>query len=285
MINEVNAYLSAFLDEKNLPKNLDEAIRYSLLGGGKRVRPALSWYSAIACGGKPSSSLPGGAAIEMVHAFSLIHDDLPAMDDDDMRRGRPTLHRHANEAMAILAGDALLSLAYESALSHADPSIARACCIELGIGTRCMIEGQVFDTLGGLPENISDLEGVELIHRNKTGALLRASCRIGAISAGADQAAIDAITGYSEAIGLQFQVIDDLLDVEGCSVAVGKAIGKDEAAGKKTYPSVIGAEQSRKLARDLGDLARKCLDDLQQLGLGDTQPLRAMGELLTHRNA
>lgn len=285
MIVRVDAYLSDFVDRQKLPHILDDAIRYSLLGGGKRVRPALAWYSAIACGGQGETSLPAGSAIEMVHAFSLIHDDLPAMDDDDMRRGRPTLHRHTNEAMAILAGDALLSLAYESALMHPEAGTAQRLCQELGLGTRRMIEGQVFDTLGGLPSELSAIECVELIHRNKTGALLRASCRMGAISVGAIEPALDAITRYSEAIGLQFQVIDDLLDVEGCAEAVGKATGKDQAAGKRTYPGAIGVEASRSLARELGEQAGEALRELRALSLGDTEPLRLMGELLTNRNA
>ncbi len=179
----------------------------------------------------------------------------------------------------------MLSLAYESALSHPQPQIARSLCAELGFGTRRMIEGQVYDTLGGLPSGIRDLEAVELIHRNKTGALLRASCRMGAISVGASDAALEAITSYSEAIGLQFQIIDDLLDVEGCSDAVGKALGKDEAAGKMTYPGVLGVGRSRSLAQQLGEHAQQALGRLHALGLGDCDPLRAMGELLTHRIA
>ena len=285
VIARVDDYLTRFLDHQHLPPNLDAAIRYSLLGGGKRVRPALAWFSAIACGGCGEASLPAGSAIEMVHAFSLIHDDLPAMDDDDMRRGRPTLHRHTNEAMAILAGDAMLSLAYEAVLTHPEPAIALHLCQELGLGTRRMIEGQIYDTLGGMPGALSEIECVELIHRNKTGALLRASCRMGAISAGASEAALDAITRYSEAIGLQFQIIDDLLDVEGCSQALGKATGKDQAAGKKTYPGVLGVDQSKLLANQLGKAAGDALGELQAMSLGDTTHLRAMGEMLTNRSA
>lgn len=285
MIARVDEHLSRFLDQQHLPPNLDAAIRYSLLGGGKRVRPALAWFSAIACGGSGEASLPAGSAIEMVHAFSLIHDDLPAMDDDDMRRGRPTLHRHTNEAMAILAGDAMLSLAYESVLAYPEPAVAQRLCQELGLGTRRMIEGQVYDTLGGTPGGLSEIECVELIHRNKTGALLRASCRMGAISAGASEAALDAITRYSEAIGLQFQIIDDLLDVEGCSQALGKATGKDQAAGKRTYPGVLGVEKSKLLANQLGRAGGDALGELQAMSLGDTGPLRAMGEMLTNRSA
>lgn len=284
VIRHIDAYLASFLDRRELPRNLDAAIRYSLLGGGKRIRPALAWFSAVACGAQGQVSLQAGCAVEMIHAFSLIHDDLPALDNDDIRRGRPTLHKHAGEAMAILAGDALLSLAYESTHEHPDPRIALRLSNELALGTRAMIEGQIYDTLGGMDEGISDLEAVELIHRNKTGALLRASCRMGALSAGASQEALALITRYSETIGLQFQIIDDLLDVEGCSDAVGKALGKDAAAGKRTYPGAVGVDASRSAANRLGDEAARALSDLESMGLGDTEPLRRIGEMLTHRD-
>lgn len=285
MIVRVDAHLEGFLDRRALPGKLNSAIRYSLLGGGKRIRPALAWYSAVACGAAGEISLEAGAAVEMIHAFSLIHDDLPALDNDDIRRGRPTLHVHAGEAMAILAGDALLSLAYESTHEHTDPDVALRLSKELAHGTRAMIEGQIYDTLGGLPEGIGEIEAVDLIHRNKTGALLRASCRMGAVAAGADERALDLLTRFSESIGLQFQIIDDLLDVEGSSQAVGKALGKDAAAGKRTYPEVVGVEQSRRIAQTLGSKASEALDELDSLGLGDTSPLRLLGDMLTHREA
>ncbi len=285
MIERVDAHLEGFLDRRALPGKLDSAIRYSLLGGGKRIRPALAWYSAVACGAAGEISLEAGAAVEMIHAFSLIHDDLPALDNDDIRRGRPTLHVHAGEAMAILAGDALLSLAYESTHEHPDPDVALRLSKELAHGTRAMIEGQIYDTLGGLPEGIGEIEAVDLIHRNKTGALLRASCRMGAVAAGAEERALDLLTRFSESIGLQFQIIDDLLDVEGSSQAVGKALGKDAAAGKRTYPEVVGVEQSRRIAQTLGSKASEALDELDSLGLGDTSPLRLLGDMLTHREA
>ncbi len=284
VVRQIDAYLVSFLDRRELPRNLDAAIRYSLLGGGKRIRPALAWFSAVACGAPGEVSLPGGGAVEMIHAFSLIHDDLPALDNDDVRRGRPTLHKHAGEAMAILAGDALLSLAYESTHEHLDPRIALQLSAELAQGTRAMIEGQIYDTLGGMDEGISDLEAVELIHRNKTGALLRASCRMGALSAGGSDDALALITRYSESIGLQFQIVDDLLDVEGCSDAVGKALGKDAAAGKRTYPGAVGIDAARSAANRLGDEAARALGDLESMGLGDTEPLRRIGEMLTHRD-
>lgn len=285
VIERVDAHLEGFLDRRALPGKLNSAIRYSLLGGGKRIRPALAWYSAVACGAAGEISLEAGAAVEMIHAFSLIHDDLPALDNDDIRRGRPTLHVHAGEAMAILAGDALLSLAYESTHEHPDPDVALRLSKELAHGTRAMIEGQIYDTLGGLPEGIGEIEAVDLIHRNKTGALLRASCRMGAVAAGADERALDLLTRFSESIGLQFQIIDDLLDVEGSSQAVGKALGKDAAAGKRTYPEVVGVEQSRRIAQTLGSKASEALDELDMLGLGDTSLLRLLGDMLTHREA
>ncbi len=285
VIERVDTHLNAFLEQRHLPQNLDEAIRYSLLGGGKRVRPALAWYSAIACGHTGENTLHAGAAVEMIHAFSLIHDDLPALDNDDIRRGRPTLHRHAGEAMAVLAGDALLSLAYESTQEHPAPLIALKLGTELARGTRAMIEGQIYDTLGGDQVGLTDLEAVERIHRNKTGALLRASCRMGALSVGAPDEAVELLTRYSEAIGLQFQIIDDLLDVEGSSDAVGKALGKDEAAGKITYPSTIGVERSREHAAYLGDVAADALLELESLRIGDVAPLRNMGDMLTHRES
>lgn len=282
-MTRVDSHIEAFLSSTALPSNLHDAIVYSVLGGGKRLRPALAWYSAIACDGEGDSTLNAGAAVELIHAFSLIHDDLPALDNDDLRRGRPTLHKHAGEAMAILAGDALLSLAYEALLRHNDTEISRRLCHELATGTRSMIAGQVFDTLGGFPSGLSDREKVELIHRNKTGALLRASCRMGAICAGASEQALDLVTTYAESIGLQFQVVDDLLDVVGSSEAVGKALGKDQAAGKRTYPSLIGVDGSRALAEQLGVAAKQALEQLDGLSSGDVAPLRQLGEMLTHR--
>jgi geranylgeranyl diphosphate synthase type II len=285
VIHRVHEHLRCFLESKQLPGNLHDSITYSLLGGGKRIRPALAWYSAIACGGSGESTLHAGCAVEMIHAFSLIHDDLPALDNDDMRRGRPTLHVHAGESMAILAGDALLSLAYESTYAHPDQLIALRLSEELSQGTRSMIVGQVYDTLGGFASGISDIDAVELIHRNKTGALLRASCRMGAIASGADGALLECVTQYSEAIGLQFQIIDDLLDVEGCTESVGKPLGKDAAAGKRTYPAAVGVEGSRSLAKELGEQAADALARLSEASEGDISGLRSMGMMLTHRRA
>ena len=285
VIDRFDTFIGEYFCSKSLPNHLHQAVEYSVLGGGKRLRPALAWYSSIACAGSGEDALLAGTGVELIHAFSLIHDDLPALDNDDLRRGRPTLHKHAGEAMAILAGDALMSLAYESVLDHHDPVVAQRLSQELAQGTRAMIAGQVYDTLGGLPIGISERDAVELIHRNKTGALLRASCRMGAICARADDTMLGYITEYAESIGLQFQIIDDLLDVEGSTETVGKALGKDEAAGKRTYPALLGVEGSRALAAELGECADRAISALETLSTGNITPLRQLGEMLTHRNA
>jgi len=279
----VDRKIEAFIDSRGFPPNLHDAIIYSVLGGGKRLRPALAWYSSLACGGSGDDSAQAGIAAELIHAFSLVHDDLPAMDDDDLRRGRPTLHKHTNEPLAILAGDAMLSLAYEAAQEHEDDQIAHRLSAELAQGTRAMIVGQVYDTLGGLPDDASPEEQLELIHRNKTGALLTASCRMGAICARASDRQLELITQYAQAIGLQFQVVDDLLDIEGSPEQVGKALGKDAAAGKLTYPGALGVEQSRLIVDKLAESASQSLDELEQSTTGSIEPLRDLGRLLTTR--
>ena len=283
VVEEFNTAIESFIESRALPVNLRDATVYSVLGGGKRLRPALAWYSSVACGGTGLDARWGGIAVELVHAFSLIHDDLPAIDDDDYRRGRAALHVHTSEAMAILAGDALLSMAYEAALAHPEPGVSIRLARELGEGTRGMIIGQVYDTLGGLREDLSDEEKLGLIHRNKTGTLLAAACRMGAICASADEQMLGLITDYAGAIGLQFQIIDDLLDVEGAVEKIGKATGKDAAAGKLTYPGVMGTERSREIARELGDSAQRSLDALAEITPGSVEPLGKLGRTLTHR--
>lgn len=207
----------------------------------------------MAVGGEGEKSLPAGAAVELIHAFSLVHDDLPAMDDDDLRRGKPTLHVHAGEAMAILAGDAMLSLAFHAVVEVAEAGLAIRLSRELASGTEGMIAGQVYDTLGGLPESASGRERLELIHRNKTGALIRAACRMGAACGGAADGseAMGRVTKYAEAVGLMFQVVDDLLDVTESDERVGKRTHKDAEAGKLTYPSLLGVEGSRRVVEEL----------------------------------
>ncbi len=236
----------------DLPANLLEAINYSLLSGGKRLRPLLCMRAAEAVGAGAEAAVPAACAIEMVHAFSLVHDDLPAMDDDDLRRGRPTCHVKYGEAMAILSGDALATLPYALLEREvADRALAARLIAELAQATALMIAGQVFDTLGGLPEGMAAAERVELIHRNKTGALLRAACRMGGLCGGGDGRAIGALTEYGESVGLMFQIVDDLLDVTQTAEELGKRAQKDAQAGKVTYPAVFGIEKCRGMVEAL----------------------------------
>lgn len=268
----IDAFMDRCLVEAGLPQNLLEACRYALLGGGKRLRPLLAWHCCAAAAGAvagplPSDSagdpsLPAGAALEFVHAFSLAHDDLPALDNDDLRRGRPTLHVYAGEAMAILAGDALLTLAFHVLTRHAgDHALAGRLTAELAEATSRMIAGQVHDTLGGLPAGLPPRARLETIHENKTGALIRAACRAGVLAATRDhpQAAslLDAASAYGDAIGLMFQVVDDILDVTQTADHTGKRTNKDSDAGKLTYPGVLGLEQSRAEVRRLHQVAHE----------------------------
>lgn len=255
--------LSRAADAPDAPESLRHAVRYALLGGGKRLRPLLAWHSAVAAGGTGPESLPAAVAVELIHAFSLVHDDLPALDNDDIRRGRPTLHRHAGEAMAILAGDAMLTRAFELLVRDVPAPLGQRLAAELAQGTSGMIAGQVYDTLGGMPAGLSDAQRVALVHRNKTGALIRASCRMGAmLTPGADHA-LGPITAYGEAIGLMFQIVDDLIDVEQPPEHAGKRTGKDFQAGKITYPGVLGVDRSR---AEVHRLAHAAMDAIAPLG-------------------
>lgn len=246
----IEARLAAFLSpaRHERPQILKEAMQYASLQGGKRLRPLLAWHACVAAGSPGEDSLPAGCAIELVHAFSLVHDDLPALDNDDLRRGKPTLHKHAGEAMAILAGDQLMMEAIECLLSEGNhPPHRRLRMVrELVTATSRMVSGQVYDTLGGLPEGLSDSERVRKIHSNKTGALITAACRMGGLSAGAgeDGSTMDSLTTYGECVGLIFQIVDDIIDVTQTSEHTGKRTGKDASAGKITYPAMLGMEGS-----------------------------------------
>ncbi|NWJ40792.1 MAG: polyprenyl synthetase family protein [Geothrix sp.] len=226
---------------------LAEAVRYSLEAGGKRVRPVLCMLACEAVGGTPAQALPGALAVEYVHTYSLIHDDLPAMDDDDLRRGRPTNHKVFGEGHAILAGDALLTEAFGVlATADLDP-VRRAEALGLlaeGAGWKGMAGGQALDLEG---ENIEayDLDHLRLIHRLKTGALLRASLEIGAVLGGATPAGRAALRAYGETIGLAFQIQDDILDATATDADLGKRAGKDAGRGKITYPSLLGLDGAR----------------------------------------
>jgi geranylgeranyl diphosphate synthase, type II len=272
------------------PVALRDAMRYSTLGAGKRLRPILAWHACEAVGGTGSDSLAAGCAIELVHAFSLIHDDLPALDNDDIRRGKPTLHKHAGEAMAILAGDQLLTDAF--LLLSTSPAVGRSelraeLVGELACATSGMISGQVYDTLGG-SEVASDaaraeLERVQIVHRNKTGALIRAACRMGAMCglSNLPDSSLRAVTAYGEAMGLMFQAVDDLIDVTQTAEVAGKATGKDAHLGKLTYPGVLGIEGTR---AQIAHLQAGAVDALSPLG-ERAHALRRLADLMANRTS
>ncbi len=259
----INDYMAARLDRFDLPKNLREAIGYALLAGGKRGRPVLLVQCCRAVGGEAEAALPAAMAIELIHSFSLVHDDLPAMDNDDLRRGKPTVHKKFGEAMGILVGDAMMSLAFQI-LSPPEVSmdLVGPLARELAQGTTAMIAGQVYDTLGGFTPDETDASRLNLIHRNKTGALIRSACRMGAIVGRADEGALDGITRYGEAVGLIFQIVDDLLDIEQTVEHTGKRTNKDAQAGKLTYPAVHGAPASRARIEDLRQVAQAAIEPL-----------------------
>lgn len=242
------------------PAVLVEAMRYAVQGGGKRLRPYLVTRMCELCDGNPERALPAAVAIECVHAFSLVHDDLPAMDNDDLRRGRPTCHKAFGEAVAILAGDALVTLAFEIPACHISQSaVAVAVIAELAqaTGWMGMIGGQTHDILGEkLP---IDLALVEQIHRYKTARLLQCAARLGAVCAEAEGQETQAAATYGLHLGIAFQIADDLLDATGDAALMGKAVAKDAAAGKQTYPAAVGIEASRAAARQQVDLAIEAL--------------------------
>lgn len=260
----VDAELGEVIDAVCQSTPMREAARYAALGGGKRLRPALTLMCAKACGGDTKAALPAAAAVEFVHAFSLVHDDLPCMDDDDLRRGKPTLHVYADEATALLAGDSMLNAAYWTLAQRVnDPALAGVLIGELADASARMIDGQTLDSLGGFDPSVSsDEQRLRLIHRWKTGDLLRAACRMGAISMAAREDQIDAITRYAEAVGLMFQVVDDLIDVEQSTEQAGKRTGKDADAGKLTFPGVLGVEASRAEVTKLLDASLSAIEPL-----------------------
>ncbi|HVP35478.1 MAG TPA: farnesyl diphosphate synthase [Terriglobales bacterium] len=255
----VNQALDKYLpDGSREPKSLHKAMRYSVFAGGKRLRPILAIASFEAVGGKGGGILPVACALEMIHTYSLIHDDLPCMDDDDLRRGKPTLHKVYGDGVAVLAGDALHALAFELLLQAKNSQVVLE--VAKAIGTEGMIGGQVKD-LEAEGKKVS-LKQVEYIHTHKTGKLLRASIRVGAILGGADKATLLALSGYGEKFGLAFQIVDDILDVVGKEEIIGKKKGSDKANSKATYPEVIGLEKSKILAKHLLQKAKSKLRTL-----------------------
>lgn len=273
----IDAALAGAVDLAGLPPRLDEPVRYALLGGGKRLRPALVTASCLASGGSPADATPAAVAVEMIHAFSLVHDDLPSMDDDDLRRGRPTVHVRFGEAAAVLAGDALMSLAFEGVLgAEHGGELGR----ELSRATTAMIAGQVDDTLGLETVTGDPVASLRRIHSRKTGALLRACCRMGGIAAGAEQETLEMLTRYGDAVGLAYQIIDDLLDVEQPAHVTGKRTGKDAALGKLTYPGVLGVDGSR---AEIERLDAEAMASLQGMGRSG-EPLRVLCRWMSGRD-
>jgi len=253
--------LDSFLpDEKVEPKSLHKAMRYSVFAGGKRLRPILAIASYESVGGKGKKILPVACALELIHTYSLIHDDLPCMDNDDLRRGKPTLHKVYGEGMAVLAGDALHALAFELLLKAGNPQVILE--VAKSIGIEGMIGGQVKD-LEAEGKKVS-LKQVEYIHTHKTGKLIRASVRAGTILGGADKKTLLALTYYAERFGLAFQIVDDILDVVGKEEEIGKKRGSDKANSKATYPEVAGLEKSKILAKNLLKQSKEKLKILRQ---------------------
>lgn len=279
---EVDRALDRFLPKATTkPATIHKAMRYSLFAGGKRLRPILCLAAAEACGGLTKNALPLACALECIHTYSLIHDDLPSMDNDDFRRGRATCHKVFGDGIAVLAGDALLTIAFEiAAAANAWPrydlrEIFRE--IAVAAGSRKLIAGQVAD-LEGEGKRINRAQ-LRYIHENKTAALLTTSVRLGAMSANATPTQLSAISDFGYALGLAFQVIDDILDVTQTSEKLGKSAGKDAAAQKATYPAVLGLEKSR---REAGRLTEQAHEALRPLGK-KAETLSALANYLLER--
>jgi geranylgeranyl diphosphate synthase type II len=258
----VDDALQAYLPKPSVkPKTIHKAMRYSMFAGGKRLRPILCLAAGECCGGEASAALPLACAVECIHTYSLIHDDLPCMDDDDLRRGMPTSHKVFGEAIAVLAGDALLTFAFELATQvpgwprYSLKDIIRE--LAVASGSRNLIAGQVVD-LESEGKRVP-LPLLRFIHESKTAALLRATIRLGAMSANATPARLESLSDFGMSLGLAFQVIDDILDVTQSSETLGKSAGKDIVSEKATYPSVIGLEQARKVAKRLTEEAHRSL--------------------------
>ncbi|WP_372987221.1 polyprenyl synthetase family protein [Marinobacter sp.] len=278
----VDAELDRCIDQSAASDRLQDAMRYSVLGGGKRIRPALCLAAARAMGEDSNSALAPACAVELIHAYSLIHDDLPAMDDDELRRGRPTTHIAFDEATAILAGDALQALAFGLLANGSGlASEARLAMVQelaKAAGHQGMVGGQAID-LESVGKTLT-LTQLETMHRHKTGALIEASVRMGALSAERVQpGALEALTTYARVLGLAFQVQDDLLDIEGSTDVIGKPQGSDVARSKPTYPALLGLDGAR---QHLAELLQTAKASLEQYG-PEADPLRAMADYVVAR--
>jgi len=279
--------VEGFLDQvlprgSGYPSPLPEAIRYSALDGGKRLRPSLTLAAAACVGGDGGDAMPVAAALEMIHTYSLIHDDLPAMDDDDYRRGKLTNHKQFSEAVAILAGDALLTLAFQILGEAGGITPERRLRIIVEVASACgpagLIGGQMAD-LDAAGREV-DLPALEYIHTHKTGAMIQAAVRCGALAVGAEEEDLKALTSYGRRIGLAFQIIDDILDVEGDPEETGKAGGRDRYLRKATYPALFGLEQSRRRA---GELIEEAIGALDRFG-PEADALRGMARFVEERS-
>lgn len=284
-IKLIEEALESFLPSGDcLEKNVVDAMRYSLMAGGKRVRPRLVLEFARLIGEKDEEVLPLACAVEMIHTYSLIHDDLPCMDDDDTRRGKPSNHKVFGEAVALLAGDALLTLAFKTVFSGLNSKNAcrRAKCAELlaeFAGATGMIGGQIIDleSEGKTPER----ERLEIMDKKKTGCLIKAACLLGCVGAGIfDEEKLNAAESYGESIGLAFQIVDDILDVTSTTQQLGKPVGSDLQQDKATYVSLLGVDECKRLADELTDKALSSLDVFD----GDSTALKELALSLANRN-
>ncbi|WP_232059633.1 polyprenyl synthetase family protein [Kyrpidia spormannii] len=279
----VNDALDALIPPGKGAGRLHEAMRYSLFAGGKRLRPLLAMAACEGAGGSLREALPAACALELVHTYSLIHDDLPAMDDDDYRRGRPTNHRVFGEAMAVLAGDALLTLAFGVLAKAPLPPTTRIRLVEElaeASGKEGMVGGQALDIEATGAEGPPDPELLRDLHRKKTGALIIASLRMGGLCAGADESLLDRLSAYGQAVGLAYQIVDDLLDVGGDARRIGKAVGRDAALNKLTWPGVYGVDRSRE---DVRRLTKEAIAHLHGFP-GDTRHLVDLARYLADRD-
>jgi len=281
--SEVDSKLEDCLRRRtaDCPDRLREAMRYSLLAPGKRLRPILCLFSAEALECPPSIAINSAAALEMIHCYSLIHDDLPAMDDDDLRRGRPTCHIQFDEATAILAGDGLQALAFETILADTNNStIAARSCLVLAkaAGAEGMVGGQVDDLQA--EKTGGDATFLHAIHARKTGALIRASVVLGGIAANADSQQLEKLANYGDCVGIAFQIVDDLLDVEGSSENTGKRTGKDQKRGKLTFPGIYGVQASRERAEQFVEQAISNVDAFGPAA----RPLKQLARYITARS-
>ncbi len=283
----VDAFLKKYFGSPVLPAILSDPMTYSVFAGGKRIRPVLALASCEACGGTADEIVPFASALELIHTYSLIHDDLPAMDNDDLRRGKPTSHKVFGEGMAILAGDALLTEAFSllSSHSHYATGIRSSAVLKvirevaMAAGAHGMVAGQAEDIQA---EGVGqDSENLSFIHAHKTGALITVSVRMGAILANAGKKRIASLTRYGESIGLAFQIVDDILDIRGDSAALGKPTGSDERKRKLTYPGLYGIDLSMRKAEGLARDAVHALADFSH----EADPLREIARYIPRRTS